>query len=248
MNAFERRQYEMLLRVRDFGNTHRQLFSAPGAQQTFAAVSATIDNLTATALLKVTASVSARADRKEAKRKALVDLLARVSQLARVLRAGGWTLPAFTLPASKSDQALLTTGRQFARDAATVDAEFSANGMGSAVIGASTTAFETALRDRGMSRADRTAARARIRELISSALLDVRRLDLMVQNELATDAVVQAVWKQARRVEEARGGSRGATDQPAPTPAPASEPEPEPARAAEPDPVRDPDNAVLEPV
>ena len=71
-------------------------------------------------------------------------------------------------------------------------------------IAAVTAAFEEATRGRGMSRADYTAARTRIQELLSSALLEVRRLDLIIDNELAGDKVIQAVWTQARRIEDPR--------------------------------------------
>jgi hypothetical protein len=213
----------MLQRIRDFGNTHRHLFSAPSAQQTFDAVNAAVEDLTATALLKLSASMSARADRKAAARRELIDLLQRVSQLARVLRARGRTQLVFELPVSRSDQALLTTARQVARDAASLEPDLSDHGMGPAVIAASAAAFETAVRDRGMSRADRIAAQTRIQVLLSSALLDVRRLDLMVQNELAGDHVVQAVWNQARRIEDARR-SRVVSEPETPTPASSADP------------------------
>src|SRR4051794_16044779 len=48
METRQRRQYEMLLRVRDFGDTHRALFSpASAAPQAFTTLGATIDELTA---------------------------------------------------------------------------------------------------------------------------------------------------------------------------------------------------------
>jgi hypothetical protein len=223
MNAIERRQYEMLLRVRDFGNTHRHLFSESSvAQQTFAAVSAAIDDLTVTDMLKMSASISARAGRKAAARKALKDVLLKVRDLGKVLRASGRTTPPFELVASGSDQALLTAARQFARDAATLEAEFAAHGMPSKVIADTASAFETALRDRGMSRSDHTAARARIHELLATALVEARRLDLLVDNHLAADKVIQAVWKQARRVEDPRGPRTVTTGEP-PAPADASD-------------------------
>jgi hypothetical protein len=222
MDGIQRRQYEMLLRVRDFGNTHRHLFpEASVAAQTFAAVSATIDDLTATDLMKMSASLSARADRKAAARKALTDLLVKVTQLGKVLRARGRTTPVFELPASRSDQTLLTSARQFAQDAAPLAADFAAHGMPAPKIAETAAAFEAVMRDRGMSRSDHTAARTRIRELLSTALVEARRLDLIVDNELAADKVIQAVWKQARRVEDPRG-PRGAS--PADPMAPAFEP------------------------
>jgi hypothetical protein len=204
MDARERRQFEMLLRVDDFGATYRHLFAAPRAPQTFAEVAAAVAALKENAVTKLSASAAARADRTAEARVALVHLLSRVSQLARVLRAEGQELPPFPPPASKSDQALLIAGRHFAQQAKTADTEFAEHGMGSAVIEATTMAFAAALRDRGTSRADRIAARTRIQVLVSSALKAVRRLDLMVQNELAHDNVVQATWKQARHVESAR--------------------------------------------
>src|SRR2546422_1046496 len=65
MYATQTRQYEMLLRVRDFGNTHRESFAGSiVAQQAFAAVGRAIDDLTAADMRKLSASMSARAGRK----------------------------------------------------------------------------------------------------------------------------------------------------------------------------------------
>ena len=214
MNRKHRRQYEMLLRVRDFARAHSQAFSESGAgRDTFAAVNAAVDELAATDQVKLEASFSARADRLAVARKGLTDLLLKVGQLARVLRAGGRTVPPFELPVSKSDQSLLTAARQFARDAAGLEAEFTRHGMGSAVISSVATAFETAMSDRGMKRADHVAASTRIHDLLTAALRDVRRLDLIVDNELASDNVISARWQQARRVGK---GVRGAVAADAP--------------------------------
>jgi hypothetical protein len=216
MNANERRQYEMLLRVRDFGNNYSASFSQSGAaQQTFAAVNRLLGDLTDTATRKMSASLAARATRKRAARKALTDLLLKSSQLAKLLRGQRRTTPPFELPRSRSDQALLTAGRQFARDAAALDPEFTAHGMPVKLLADTTAAFEAAVRDRGMSRSDHTAAAARIRELLAEAVNEARRLDLIVSNELAGDTVVEAVWKQARRVEDTRGPRTPRPDQPA---------------------------------
>ena len=118
-------------------------------------------------------------------------------------------MPPFEPAASKSDLAVLTTARHFASDVAAADAEFSAHGLGPRVIAEAAARFEAAIQDRGTGRADHTAARVRIHVLLSSALLDVRRLDLLVENELADDDVIQTVWKQARRVDDPRRRRRG---------------------------------------
>ena len=201
MHIKQRRQYEMLLRARDFGKTHGQVFSTSGmAAEVFRSINAIVDELAATALAKVSAAASARADRKRRARQDLAELLVKVSQLARVLRARGQTVPAFMLPASRSDLEVLTVARQFARDAAAFEAEFTGHGMGSAIIAGAADALERAMSDRGAGRADHVAALARTKELLAGALLDVRRLDLIVANELRKDTVTTAVWKRARRV------------------------------------------------
>jgi hypothetical protein len=67
------------------------------------------------------------------------------------------------------------------------------------------------MQSRHSKRADHTLARTRIHDLLTSAILEVRRLDLVVDNALPHDNVIRAVWKQARRVEgsrRTRGGGK----------------------------------------
>ncbi len=72
MNVIEQRQYEMLVRVRNFGTTYGHLFPASSvAGETFAAVDAAIKELDAQELAHLAASVSARAQRKDTARQAL---------------------------------------------------------------------------------------------------------------------------------------------------------------------------------
>jgi hypothetical protein len=216
MTGIERRQYEMLVRVRNFGETNRALFeSSPVAQQTFLVVGAAIDDLGAADMRKMAASASARADRRETARKALRELLQNVAQLARTLRAEGRTLPAFDLPRSKSAVTLLTAGRQFAVDVKPFDADFAGHGMGAAQIASTTAAFEQAMNTQGTSRGEHVAARAHIRGSVAAAIRSVRRLDLIVANDLRDNHVIQAQWKQLRRLEDpraSRGGSVAVSD------------------------------------
>ena len=217
MNATETRQYEMFQRVRDFGNTHRHLFPDPGvALDTLAALGAVIADIAAADVAKRSASASARSDRKAAARKALSELVVRGSQTARVLRAGGRDLPPFDVPEPRTDQALLTTARQFVRDAAPHEAEFVAHGMVTKALTDAAAAFETAMRDRGIGRSGHLAAGTRIRELLASAFKHVRTLEVIVNNELAHDKVIQAVWKRARRVEDPRRPRSASTPEAAP--------------------------------
>jgi hypothetical protein len=206
MTGTQRRQFEMLLRVRDFGNTHRDVLSTSAlAQQLFAAVGTTIDDLTTADRNKMSASAGARADRKAQARRALVELLQKAAQLSRVLRAEGHAVPPCDLPASESNQALLTAGRRLAVDAASFPAEFGGHGMSADLVTEVTAAFERAVAEQGTRRAEHIAARARIQALLQAGVRHVRRLDVIVATELAHDTVARTVWAQAQRLQAVRG-------------------------------------------
>jgi hypothetical protein len=210
MTRIERRRYEMLLRVRDFAETHGEMFSGlAAAQEAFDSVIAAVNELTAAHVQKLSASVSARANRKARARKALVEVLTRASQLARMLRACGGTLPAFELPLSRTDPGLLTVARQFAQDTVGFEAEFTSHGMDPAVITEVADAFYAAVLDRDRKRADYRAARTRIHYLLKSALLEVRRIDVIVSNHRSIDNTIRVVWTRARRVDGPRRSRRG---------------------------------------
>jgi hypothetical protein len=216
MNSTQRRQYEMLLRVREFGNTHRDhLTASTSALEIFAAVNTAIDELTTAAMRKRAASQSAQAAETRAARKALIDLLQNAAHLVKVLRAEGRPIPPFSLPASKSDQALLIAGRQLAVDAATHGADFTGHALSPAYITEITTALETAVNARETNLADHTASQAQLREVISGAVRQVRKLDVIVRTELAHDPAALAVWEQARRTKEPRASQVPARDTPA---------------------------------
>jgi len=205
MNANERRQYEMLVRVRNFGTTCGRLFPAASvAGETFAAVDAAIKELDAQELAHLAASVSARAQRKDTARQALVDRLQAIAQTARVLRHDDSSLlQQFEVPAPASDQTLVNTGRKFARDAAALSTQFIAHGMPVAFItelNALVDGFEAALRNRGLGREARRAAGLSTRAALASGMDAVRRLDAIVTNHLTDDAVTKALWKRERRI------------------------------------------------
>ena len=217
MHIKQRGQYEMLLRVRDFITAHQHLFAeSPTAQKLFASVTAAINELTAADLVKMSSSLSARADRKQKARTSLEELLVKVSQLTRLLRAAGLNVPAFQVPKSRSVQTLLTAARKFAKDAAPFDAELAGHGLGSAAITENAAALESAVSDRGMQRVDHIQARARIRERLASALVDVRRLDLIIDRELAGNQPVRESWQQLRHVlTRVAGSTAAAAEEPA---------------------------------
>jgi len=205
MNAIEQRQYDMLGRVRDFGNNHGQLFPASSvARQNFEAVAAAIKELDAQAITHMAASLSARAERKTMARDALLARLHAISQTARVLAGGEPGLDQqFKVPSPATDHALLTAGRKFAQDAEPFSSQFIAHGMPATFLSdlkALVDGFEAALRDRGLGRDARRAARASTTAGLSSGLAAVRSLDVIVINHLRDDAAATNVWERERRI------------------------------------------------
>jgi len=227
MNAIERRQYEMLVRVRDFGDSYGHLFPTSSvAQENFAAVAAAIKELDAQDVTHMAASVDARAHRKEVARQALLARLQAISQTARLLPRDAPALEQqFEVPTPATDQTLLTAGRKFARDAQSFDSHFVAHGMPAtflADLNALVDGFERALRDRGLGREARRAARAATRAALANGLAAVRSITAIVTNHLRDDAVTRTIWERERRIVYPERTKR--TDA-TPKPTPAAPPE-----------------------
>ena len=104
---------------------------------------------------------------------------------------------------------------KFAQDAAPFDADLAGHRLGCAVINETVAELEAAVSDRGMQRSDHIQARARIRERLASALVDVRRLDLIIDRELAGNQPVRESWQQLRHVLTRVAGRTAAAEQPA---------------------------------
>jgi hypothetical protein len=208
MNNKDRRRYEMLARVRDFGASNGHLFPESSlAQQAFGEVTSGVKEIETHDLAEASASVSARATRKLEARRALVERLMLVAKTAQVVSGSGPDFKAhFQVPDTTNDHLLLTTARKFATHAAPVAEQFIAHGMAStfvADLGARIEQFEGALRDRGVSRDQQMAARDGIKKGLATALAAARKLDVIVSNHLASDSAVRGVWKRNRRIEYA---------------------------------------------
>ena len=221
------RQYEMLVRVRDFGSAFGHLFPPSSvAAANFAAVDAAIKELDAQDVAHLAASVSARAQRKDAACHALLTRLQAISQTARVLCD---EIPGldheFEVPTGASDVTLLTIGRKFARGAGTYSRQFIAHGMPTtflADLNALVDGFDKALRDRGLGREARRAARVSTKAILSAGIAAVHSLNVIVINHLAGDAVATTVWNGAQRIVYRKRTDPAREPAPAPaTPAPA---------------------------
>jgi hypothetical protein len=240
MTAIETRRYEMLVRVRDFGSTHGDLFpESTLAREQFTTVSAAVKELGEYAVRKMAAKQEGK------KTKAIVReaLLDRLESIAITARAIARDTPGFEdrfhVPRPRNDQGLLTAGRLFARDAEVLKNQFLAHAMRDTFVAdliESVETFEQAIRERETGKGAQTAARASMQEALATGTAAVQKLDAMVNNHLRDDPETTALWRSVRRIGHARRPRKGAAaPQPAPsapTPAPpAATPTPAAARS-----------------
>ena len=128
MNSFDMRRYEMLVRVREFGNTQADVFPPSTiAGQAFAEIAATIQGLNTHAADHLSGRGSARegVTSKAVAREALREDL---DAIIRTARAMSLDTPGvedrFRPPRGVGDLSLLNTARAFARDAAPLKEQF----------------------------------------------------------------------------------------------------------------------------
>lgn len=203
MNTIERRRYEMFVRVSNFGEEHGNLFSeASRAREQFAEVAAAVTELAAHDVSKLSAVREGRHTKAMA-REALFDGLNAIRRTARTIAEDTPDLEdKFHLPDFPSDQALITAGRLFVRDAEAFTAGFIGHGMPATFVAdlrELVDRFEQAIHEREAVKNDRTAARASIDAASASGMAAIRKLDAIVTNQLK-DPVTMAVWKRDRRI------------------------------------------------
>ena len=221
MKTTDKRRLDMLIRVRNFGTNHRQLFpDTSSASAAFAVIAAEVPQLESLALAERLASHSARAARKAAARQLLMERLIRAKTTTRALVK---TIPQLAahvdLPDPVDDGMLLTVSRQFAAAIAPHAEPFAAHGIAIEALGELLESFETALNERGSRRREQAQARADFALSMGRAAEALDTLDLTVPNHLAGDAVTLAAWKWERQLVRSKPAPK-ASARPAPTPEP----------------------------
>jgi hypothetical protein len=204
----ELRRYAMLGRVRDFGQAHRALFpeSSVGGQA-FAAVGAAVAELTEHAVAKLSSAREGFRAKAEA-RLALIDRLEAVARTARAIAVDSPGFDdSFRLPRKHSNEALVTIARVFIQDAEATKNQFVAHGLAETFVAElqkRLEKFEQAARDCDAGRSARIVAHAGIEQALLAGLAAVRKLDVIVANQLQHDSAALAVWEVERRLEIGR--------------------------------------------
>jgi hypothetical protein len=201
-------RYEMLVRVSEFGASHRERFPEPSlAGQAFAVIANAVGQLKDRAVAQLALRrEGARA--RAAARAALLERLQSISRTARIIQEDDPSFPnTFHLPERASAQAVLTAARLFARDIEPVAKRFLDHAMPETMVGdlkSALATYEESIRRREVGKGESAAARAAIEATMDSALVAVRRLDVIIANQMRDDAVIIAEWERDRHVSYAR--------------------------------------------
>jgi hypothetical protein len=237
MNTLAVRRFNMLVRVREFGTAHPDLFPADSlGARTLAELGDVVDRLRASAMSESSGRNAARqgAVSKTAARQTLRGALEAIARTARGIAvdtagvAGG-----FLVPDGKNDHELAIAARRFADDAAPLAASFVAHGLPASFVAdlqAALASFERATSGRTTAREAHVGARAGITAAIDAAFAILPRLDAIVENRVAGDPTLLAAWRSTRHVEgrsvrseaAATGEPPAGAEPAAPTPAPAT--------------------------
>ncbi len=223
MNSVETKRYNMLKRVRNFGELRAADFPDTSlGHELFAEIATALKELDANATNQASGANAAvgGTTTKGMIREELRDALVAINRTARAL---AYETPGlddkFRLPRSSSDQALLNAARAFAADATPLSAAFIRHEMPAnflAEIQSHIQSLEAAHDSHATAKDVRVSATVGIDTALTRGITAVRRLDAVIQNKFRDDQATLAAWGTASHTER--------TNRPAP-PAPAPPPE-----------------------
>jgi len=204
MTRKERTRYEALLRVRDFGAAHVELFpeSSRGGQA-FAEVGAAVEAFETSATSKIGAAKDGRREKAVA-RAAVKDAMRAIARTARSVRPrlskGENKL---LMPDNTSDAALLRAAEDFVKEG-TKNAELLiALGLPSTFVAdlvKAVDAFEKARTERHSGRRSVRGAQIEMTAALSRGAVALATLDAVVINLIGKDPGLSAAWDRDRRI------------------------------------------------
>ena len=214
MTRVDRHHYDMLVRVKQFGIVHAELFPADtrGAR-TFAALAAAVDQVSGSLTSHVQGRVAARSGTlsKAAAREALRAALDALARTAKAIAPDAPGLEGkFRQVSGLHDLELLTVGRASLLEAAPLAPQFMEHGLRLADLQEAIEAFEGAARDDVAARETRASAGAGMTAALAAADEALARLDAIVPNTLR-DPTLLAAWRVARHVRRSAGSPGPAT-------------------------------------
>ena len=209
MNDNEIRNYEMFLRVQEFGTAQTANAVNAYAGELFARLGQTIAQLeTHSAVQSSNArTLKETGAAKEAARTKLRERLEAIGRTAKPLEA---TMPGvagkFRVPARLKDQELLSLARAVSNDAVPIKAEFIKRGLPATLVedlAGAVEELEQAVGQKIQKREARISSTATVKGLVGEGARVVRELDPIMLNVFGSDPAALAAWESASRIERA---------------------------------------------
>lgn len=204
MTKREHWRYEMLIRLRDFGRTHNERFSAfAGAVKTFDALDRAISQIDQRSETTRTMGKERRPSRLKTRRELYRRLVAIKRTATDWGKAEVGADTHFGMPQTRADYDLETSARVFIEAAAAGKPAFLARGMPETFIDDLRLAlaeFSRVRQEAHNAWYTRVIDRENRRVKLDDGLRAAQTLDIIVANACADDPVLLATWKEARRV------------------------------------------------
>lgn len=209
MNDSERRRYEMLVRVNQFGVDNAGDFpSGVGAAQ-FAVVTTVVSETESKSALQAGgfAEAAQQFEVKDTCRENLRDEMSDISRTAKSMEYEfDGIADKFRFQPNMNDATMLATARAFITEAGPYSANFIAYGLPATFLAdltAAADAFEASFSNTAAATAEHVAATADEAAKVRTGMVIVRILDGIVKNKYANDPGKLAAWISASHVEKA---------------------------------------------
>lgn len=208
MKDTERRGYEMLVRVDEYGNSRAGDFPAQSAGgQLFTGLRTEIATIEEKAA-EQSSGINVKREGTTTRAMARVNLRQQLDAISRTAASLAHTTPGlesrFRLPRGNNDQSLISAARAFAQDAAPISASFVNFGLPQnflAELNTAITEFEEAIDRQNTGRDSHIAATTAIDEAMERGINIVRQLDAIVRNKYADDVPELVAWQSASHIE-----------------------------------------------
>jgi hypothetical protein len=210
MDAVERRRFDMLVRVRDFGLANAADFPAGSiGAANFAEINSVITELEESGEAQ-NSGMSAGKQGTKLKSIARAEIREQMRTINRTAHSMAIDIPGiedkFRMPRGDNDQILLAAARAFASDGVPFKNQFVEYGLPAAFIddlNEDITAFGVAVGDRNAAIDEHVGATAAIDAQIERGIIAVRRLRAIVPNRFRDNPAKLAAWTSASHVENA---------------------------------------------
>lgn len=210
MNDQEIRDYQMFVRVRDFGEANANAFPSDSlGGRKFAALKDVINELDRRGTDETSGRDAAKVstEGKKGARESLRALMEAISQTAKRMAVSTPGMEnSFRMPRTNSDQSLLNTARAFVADAGPLKDQFIEWEMPDTFVedlSAAIESFEHYVNAKNLNRNKSMTATAAIDEANKRGKQIVNDLDALVRNKFRDNPATLAAWEGASHVERA---------------------------------------------